>query len=95
MAGSLGMGLMRMVGQIRVLVGSSGAGGLLAVGCGSGRDPNSDVLKLGAYSVVKEVLGEGLLPAFADEWKKKTGRSVRFEESYNGSGAQTRAILGI
>jgi sulfate/thiosulfate-binding protein len=94
MAGSLGMGLMRMVGQIRVLLLAAAVPAvLLAAGCGSGRDPNSDVLKLGAYSVVKEVLGEGLLPAFANEWKKKTGRSVTFEESYNGSGAQTRAIL--
>ena len=51
-----------------------------------------DTLKIGAYSVVREVFHDGLLPAFAAEWKRTTGREVQFEESYNGSGAQARAI---
>jgi len=51
-----------------------------------------DVLTLGAYSVVREAFHEGLIPAFADRWRTRTGREVRFEESYNGSGAQARAI---
>ncbi len=51
-----------------------------------------DALTIGAYSVVREAFHEGLLPAFAAEWRRKTGRSIRFEESYNGSGAQSRAI---
>ena len=29
---------------------------------------------------------------FARHWERKTGRKVRFEESYSGSGAQARAI---
>ena len=41
----------------------------LAAGCGSSVDPNTDVLTIGAYSVVREVLHDGLLPAFAAEWK--------------------------
>ncbi len=53
---------------------------------------HDDVLTLGAYSVVREAFHDGLLPAFAKEWRAKTGRVVRFEESYNGSGAQARAI---
>jgi sulfate transport system substrate-binding protein len=61
-------------------------------GCGADRDPNTDVLKIGAYSVVREVLGEGILPAFKAQWKSRTGRTVTFEESYNGSGAQARQI---
>jgi sulfate transport system substrate-binding protein len=32
------------------------------------------------------------LPAFAAEWRRRTGRDVVFEESYNASGAQSRAI---
>jgi sulfate/thiosulfate-binding protein len=64
----------------------------LVSGCGGARDPNADVLKIGAYSVVREVLGDGLLPAFAAYWKSRTGRPVTFEQSYNGSGAQARAI---
>ncbi len=66
--------------------------GATASGCGSGSDPNTDELSIGAYSVVHEVLRDGILPAFAAEWKKKTGRSVKFNDSYNGSGAQARAI---
>jgi len=94
MAASRGTGLMGMMRQIRILFwGAVITAVLLVPGCGSARDPNSDVLKLGAYSVVQEVLRDGLLPAFKDEWKKKTGRSLEFEVSYNGSGAQTRAIL--
>jgi sulfate/thiosulfate transport system substrate-binding protein len=58
----------------------------------SGSKGHDDVLTLGAYSVVREAFHDGLLPAFAQKWKAKTGRVVRFEESYNGSGAQARAI---
>ena len=77
---------------------------ILATGCvlasviaGCGRTaaaPGSqtDVVTLGAYSVVREAFHEGLIPAFAERWRQQTGRSVRFEESYNGSGAQARAI---
>jgi sulfate transport system substrate-binding protein len=61
-------------------------------GCGPARDPNVDVLKIGAYSVVREVFGSGLLPAFAAEWKSRTGRELKFQESYNASGAQARSI---
>ena len=66
--------------------------GIAASGCGAGSDPNTDELSIGAYSVVHEVLRDGILPAFGAEWKKKTGRSVKFNDSYNGSGAQARAI---
>ena len=68
----------------------------LATGCGastaSTADGRTDVLTLGAYSVVREAFHEGLIPAFAERWRRRTGREVRFEESYNGSGAQARAI---
>jgi sulfate/thiosulfate transport system substrate-binding protein len=66
---------------------------LLAPGCAPARDPNADLLKIGAYSVVREVLHDGLMPAFANEWKKRTGRAVTFDESYNASGAQARQIV--
>jgi len=42
--------------------------------------------------VVREAFREGILPGFAAFWKRTRGREVRFEESYNGSGAQSRAI---
>lgn len=71
--------------------------GLLAVaglfrGCAPAADPSTDTLTIGAYSVAREALHDGILPAFAVEWHARTGRDVRFEESYNASGAQARAI---
>jgi sulfate/thiosulfate transport system substrate-binding protein len=65
----------------------------IAAGCGTSADPNTDVLKIGAYSVVKEVLHDGVLPAFKADWKSRTGRDIDFQESYNGSGAQARSIV--
>jgi sulfate transport system substrate-binding protein len=65
----------------------------LAAGCRPASDPNTDVLRIGAYSVVREVLHDGVLPAFAAQWKSRTGRAVEFQESYNASGAQARAIV--
>ena len=59
---------------------------LLGLGpvCAPVRGPGSatDTLTIGAYSVVREAFHEGLLPAFASEWKRRTGRTVRV-----GSGA--------
>jgi sulfate transport system substrate-binding protein len=57
-------------------------------------EAKEDVLTIGAYSVVREAFHEGILPVFAAQWKRQTGRDVRFEESYNASGAQARAIAG-
>jgi sulfate/thiosulfate-binding protein len=64
----------------------------LGLSCGPSGSSGHDVLTVGAYSVVREAFHDGLLPAFAKKWRAKTGRLVRFEESYNGSGAQARAI---
>jgi sulfate transport system substrate-binding protein len=61
-------------------------------GCHSQGVSQSDTLRIGAYSVVREVFHDGLIPAFAARWKSKTGRDVQFEESYNASGAQARSI---
>lgn len=49
-------------------------------------------LILGAYTTPREAYGE-LIPLFAAQWKQKTGQEVTFEESYLGSGAQSRAIV--
>jgi sulfate transport system substrate-binding protein len=48
---------------------------------------------LGAYTTPREAYSRSILPAFREHWKKKTGEDVRFEESYLGSGAQSRAII--
>jgi sulfate transport system substrate-binding protein len=76
---------------------------LWSSGCGSSETPSgsaasdtssggNDTIRLGAYSVVREAFHDALLPKFAAQWKAKTGRTVKFEESYNASGAQARAI---
>jgi sulfate transport system substrate-binding protein len=52
----------------------------------------STKLILGAYTTPREAYGE-LIPLFASQWKEKNGQDVTFEESYLGSGAQSRAIV--
>ncbi len=49
-------------------------------------------LTLGAYTTPREAYKE-LIPLFQQQWKEKTGQEVVFEESYLGSGAQSRAII--
>jgi sulfate/thiosulfate-binding protein len=49
-------------------------------------------LTLAAYTTPREAYGKAILPAFAAYWKGKTGEEVTFEESYQGSGAQARAV---
>lgn len=48
---------------------------------------------VGAYSVAKDAMGE-ILPLFAEEWQAKTGQKIVFQESYEASGTQARAIAG-
>src|SRR5215216_3216621 len=51
--------------------------------------PNTIVL--GAYTTPREAYSK-LIPIFKDQWKKQTGQDLTFQESYQGSGAQARAI---
>lgn len=51
-------------------------------------------LILGAYTTPREAYGKAILPAFRKYWKQRTGQDVEFQESYQGSGAQARAIAG-
>lgn len=71
--------------------------------CGKSQAPKTDAagakapvtrtLTLAAYTTPREAYGKAVLPAFAKAWKDKTGEEVKFEESYLGSGAQSRAIV--
>jgi sulfate/thiosulfate transport system substrate-binding protein len=69
---------------------------MVASGCGSGdsRPGASVTLILGAYTTPREFYGKSILPAFKKYWKEKTGQDVEFQESYQGSGAQARAVVG-
>src|SRR5690349_9648114 len=71
-------------GAAPTAAGASGAAAPVANG-----GPNTIVL--GAYSTPREAYGK-LIPIFKDQWKKQTGQDVTFQESYQGSGAQARAI---
>lgn len=59
---------------------------------GSSAKGNEVKLTLGAYTTPREAYRE-LIPIFQKQWKEKTGQDVVFEESYLGSGAQSRAIV--
>jgi sulfate/thiosulfate transport system substrate-binding protein len=51
-------------------------------------------LLLGAYTTPREAYRDAILPAFEKAWKEKGGGPVEFRTSYQGSGAQARAIIG-
>src|SRR5262245_49132266 len=62
-------------------------------GCGRPSDPNGEAtLTLGAYTTPREAYSKAIIPEFQKHWKAKTGQEVEFQESYQGSGAQSRAI---
>ncbi|MFT3890711.1 MAG: sulfate ABC transporter substrate-binding protein [Anaerolineales bacterium] len=54
-------------------------------------DGGSVKLVLAGYTTPREAYGE-IIPLFQAYWKEKTGQTVTFEESYQGSGAQSRAV---
>jgi sulfate/thiosulfate transport system substrate-binding protein len=56
--------------------------------------PAVRTLVLGVYTTPREAYGKAIIPAFQRLWKERTGEEVRFQESYLGSGAQSRAIVG-
>lgn len=71
---------------------------ILITGCSGGQSTETvssgDEVKLtlGAYTTPREAYAE-IIPLFQADWKKKTGQTVTFEESYQGSGAQSRAVV--
>ena len=57
-------------------------------------EPTGDQVNLilGAYTTPREAYGE-IIPLFQAYWLAETGQTVTFEESYLGSGAQSRAVV--
>jgi sulfate/thiosulfate-binding protein len=51
-------------------------------------------LILAGYTTPREAYGKAIIPAFQKSWKAKTGGDMEFQASYQGSGAQARAIVG-
>jgi sulfate/thiosulfate-binding protein len=74
---------------------------LTAAGCGNEQEGSTTAaaqqgdltLVVGAYSVAKDAMGE-ILPLFAEKWQAETGQRIVFQQSYEASGTQARAIAG-
>jgi sulfate/thiosulfate transport system substrate-binding protein len=76
--------------------------GWLMSGCSGGESKESGSpnaasgqpakLTLVSYAVTKKAY-EQIIPKFVADWKAKTGQDVNFEQSYGGSGSQTRAVI--
>jgi sulfate/thiosulfate-binding protein len=68
---------------------------ILATGCSANNATettgNEVKIVLAGYTTPREAYRE-LIPIFQQQWKEKTGQTVTFEESYQGSGAQSRAV---
>src|SRR5688500_16485853 len=73
---------------------------LLTTGCSAGSSTATEAspgegevkLTLAAYTTPREAYAE-IIPLFQADWKDKTGQTVTVEESYQGSGAQSRAVV--
>ena len=80
---------------VRAALAVAAAAVLVAQGCGGASTGGQKVtLILGAYTTPRELYNKAVIPAFQKYWKEKTGQDVEFQESYQGSGAQARAIVG-
>jgi sulfate transport system substrate-binding protein len=55
--------------------------------------PEAITLTLAAYTTPREAYAE-ILPLFQASWLEQAGQQVTFQESYLGSGAQSRAVEG-
>ena len=57
-------------------------------GCRPAAAPGTVSLILGAYTTPREAYDKEIIPAFQRFWKEKTGETIQFQQSYQGSGAQ-------
>src|SRR5215510_2986756 len=54
---------------------------------------SSTKLTLAGYSTPAEAYGK-IIPLFTVQWKQQNNQDVTFDQSYAGSGAQSRAVIG-
>jgi sulfate transport system substrate-binding protein len=54
---------------------------------------NKRTLVLYGFSILGEVMTNGIYPAFNEEWQKKKGESIEFISSFSGSGTVTNQII--
>ncbi|MDX1976678.1 MAG: sulfate ABC transporter substrate-binding protein [Pseudanabaenaceae cyanobacterium bins.68] len=72
------------------LIGAIGLSNLIAPESATSQSTKEIIFV--TYAVTKTAYSK-IIPNFVAKWKKDTGETVRFRESYGGSGSQTRAIL--
>lgn len=59
----------------------------------TGSSRNKRTLVVYGFSILDEVMNEGIYPAFNEEWQKKKGERVEFISSFAGSGTITNQII--
>jgi sulfate transport system substrate-binding protein len=65
-----------------------------APGASAKEEPATSTLTLGAYTTPREAYGTAIIPAFTKHWVDSSKKQLQARESYLGSGAQARAIIG-
>ena len=61
-----------------------------------GQRPSTRTLVVYGFSILGEVMNEGIFPAFQAQWQAQTGEQVEFISSFAGSGTVTnQIILGV
>jgi sulfate/thiosulfate transport system substrate-binding protein len=90
-----------MIGKRKRFIGLMLVGVLLssAIAACTASSPNNNAtasqpatLTLVSYAVTQSAY-EKIIPKFTQQWQEQTGQSVTFEQSYGGSGSQTRAVI--
>lgn len=71
---------------------TSPAANASSTGAGSSSTGKTVTLNFGSYSVTQNVYENQLFPAFQKYWKQKTGQTVKFNASFQGSGSEAQAI---
>jgi sulfate/thiosulfate transport system substrate-binding protein len=79
------------VKALMLLAGATALALLIAIGAGRADDKNDVELLNASYDVSRELFTH-INPAFAAEWKKKTGQTVEIRQSHGGSSKQARAV---
>lgn len=50
-------------------------------------------LRFSAFTTVREAYEKRIIPLFVEQWRRRNGQTIRFEQSYGASGAQAQAIV--
>ncbi|MEG4046046.1 sulfate ABC transporter substrate-binding protein [Microcoleus sp. Pol17_C1] len=67
-------------------------GGTTAGGASPAANKGNVELTLVSFAVTKAA-HEAIIPKFVEQWQKEKGQTVTFNQSYGGSGSQTRAVI--